>query len=357
MTDHEVVEEISLRNVLSGFVSSYVERDQSMAFSNWLAGRLRQEIPDMSKKTSEKLAGEIIEAVAAYDRTLDELNTAIDAGQSREEWFEERLAETYSDMSLDAVGKELQQIENAFLVSDIQLMQGIDNTQADEINNVDYAKWDADRVRHKVYEIEKQVALTGVAAAANVLKETIQSDGTANVADVVIETLQDGLKKDSGEVKAVVAGAVKVAAEKGLEDFLPEDTSVETVCDMAGAAVESAAALFDAANRDCTTMEAIDRISSAGIAAGCRVAGRKVKGAISKVPVVGPVLVDLAGGLIEHLESPKFVENVKDIGHAMYKTVRDAAADTWKGIKESIPGKIVTNLGKVLMGGLKKLLN
>ena len=342
MADHEVTEEKLLKSVLESFIGSYAERDKSMAFSSWLADRLQKEIPDMPNETSEKLAGEIIEAVGAYDRTLDELKTAVDVGQSKKEWFAESLAKTYADMSLDAAGEKLRQIENAFLALNAQLMQEIDNTQTDEasVAETDYVEWNEYSVKNKAYEIGDQVILSGMAIAANVMKDKMQNSEAVDIRAIVQETLQDGLKKDSGEVKAMVAGAVKVAAEKGLRDILPEDTSIETVCDLAGAAVEGAEALFDAANGDCAPMEAMDRIGRAGVAAGCRFAGRVVEGELAKIPIIGPILVDLAGGLIDHMDSFEFAENV-------YKTAHDAAVATWKGIKESRIGRMVKGFVKL----------
>lgn len=321
--------EETLKNILSSFIDSYAKRDKSIGFSEWLEDKLLQEMPDMTKEAGKKLAGEIIEAVADYDKTLDDLNRAIDAGQSKEEWFSEQMAESYADMPFDAVGDKLQQIENDFSSLNIELIREIDNTQVggESIADNESVEWNEYSVKSKIHEIGKQIMLSGMAAAANAIKDKIQDGESVGIGDIVKETFQDGLKKDSGEVKAAVAGAVKVAAQKGLADILPTDTPTEIICDMAGAAVEGAEALFDAANGERTITEALDKIFRAVIVAGCRYSAKLLNGVVLSVPF-GPILVDLLDGLFEHMEQPKFIENV-------YTVIRDAAVATWEGIKES----------------------
>lgn len=350
MDNNKNTEELSLKHILGSFIGSYAERDRDMEFSDWLEGRLLQEMPDMPKEVGEKLAGEIIEAASGYGKTLDELNAAVSAGQSKEEWFAERLVETYAGMPEDAVGEGLQQVENALAVSNTQLMQEIDGTREDVIDVVDAdaapVMWNEYSIKSKVYEIGRQVIMSGMAVAANVLKNKAQDNETADISDIVRDTLQDALKEDPDEVRAAVAGAVKVAAVRGIEERVLDDTPTETICDIAGVAVESAAALSDAASGECTMTEALDRIGRAGIAAGGRCIGSALKGGLSKIPLIGSVAVDLAGGLIDHVTGPEFADNV-------YNAVRGAAVAAWEGIRKSRTGKIIGTV----FNGIRKIFN
>lgn len=343
MEKREFTEKTSVEDILGSFVSSYAERDRSVEFSQWLGYRLRREIPDMSEETCKELADEIIGAVADYDRRRRELDAAIDDGQSKEEWFAGYLAKKCEDMPLDVAGERLQQIEDDLIISNMQLIQKIDEGQAEAVEvsgaDDDPVEWNEYSVKNKAYEIGNQIILTGIAAAANVLKEKEQRDEAVDISGIVVETFRDGLKNDSGEVRAVVAGAVRAAAEKGMADIVSQDTPTAVITDMAGVAVESAEALFDVVNGESTMTDAMDRMGRASVAAGCRYASDVLEGKVAKVPYVGPILVDLAGGLLEHMKAPKFTENV-------YNTVRDAAVATWEGVKKSRVGKAVRNLGK-----------
>ena len=109
---------------------------------------------------------------------------------------------------------------------------------------------------------------------------------------------------------------------------------METICDMAGVAVEGTEALADVASGKSTMIEAMDRTGRAAVAAGCRYCSGALKGFIITSVPFGPLVVKLLGGLFEHMESPRFFNNV-------YTTVRDLAVATWEGAK-SAAGEIVS---------------
>lgn len=337
-------EKISMKEVLDGFISSYVERDRSLGFDRWLEDKLQQEIPGMPEGAGGKMADEIIRAVENYDKTLDGLNKAIGDGQSKEEWLTGYMGDIYAGIPIDTVGQRLRQIENGLTVSNMKLLQGIAGSgrSAAAIDDADPIEWNEYNVKNTVYRIEDQMILTGTAVAANILKEKMQDD-SADMMDAVKQTLQSGLKKDSGEVKAIVAGAIKVAAEKELGDLLPEDTPVELIGDMAGAAVEAAEALYDVMNGESPLVDAIDKIGRANVAAGCRYMSWVLEKYLQDVPVLGPVLVDLAGGLLEHMEGPKFTEDV-------YNTVRNMVIAAWEGVKKSRTVEILGEMKNVVFG-------
>lgn len=342
----------SLKDILGSFMDSYTERDGNGEFSDWLEGKLREEIPDLSEEAGEKLAGDIIEAVAAYDKTLSELKAAAENGQSREGWFADRLLENYAGMSPADTGRELLQIEENLAVSNSRLMQGISENQAEAVaeggETAEFpVEWNEYSIRDKAREIGGQVALTGIAAAANVMKERAQNEDAADISGAVMETLQSGLIKDSSETKAVVAGAVEAAVKKGVKNIVPEDIAdddnIDLIGNIAGAAVEGAEAMVDVAAGESTMAEALDRIGRAAVASGGRMVSGALKTWLCSVPYVGPVLVDVAGGLLDHLHSPKFVQNA-------YKTIRDAAADAWEGVKNSRTVGILRKAKNLLFG-------
>lgn len=328
----------ALKNVLGDFISSYTQRDQNIDFSVWLADKLRQEIPDLTVEAGHRLAVEIVEAVAGYDKTLQRLNAAIDAGQSKEEWLSEQLSEAYSDMPLDAAGESLQHLEDELISANMQLMGEIDRSQVADISVVEGdaapVEWNEYSVKNQVRDIGQQVNSLALSVAAGALGRNSSAEETA-------ATLH-GIKAPPGELKAVVAGAVRVCAEKGLMDALPADTPIEVVGDFAGVAVEGAGALCDAANGEIPMTEAMDRIGRAGVAAGCRAGAGYLRGWLMTFPY-GPVLVDLLGGLLDYMESPQFINNV-------YPIVQGAAVAAWEGIKRSKVAKGLAHLRRKLFG-------
>ena len=330
----KVAEEGALKNVMGDFLHSYTGRDTSVGFSDWLAGRLQQEMPDMSADTGERLSQEIIEGVASYDQTLEELNRAIASRQSKEEWLAERTMEACDDMPPNEAGAKLQQVYRELDTANTELMWEIEDAPENEAAIVEadeVVEWNRYSLKDKALNIGQQAVMSGLGAAAGIVKARMESDEITDIGEVIGEALQAGMETSKGEVKAVVAGAIKTAAEQGLTDLLPPETPVENICDMAGAAVESAGALFDAATGKSTVVEALEKVGRATVAAVCRTGVAVIKGALSCIPAVGPLVAKAAGGLLERIKSPQFTNDV-------YTVVRNTAIAAWEGLKQTVGG-------------------
>ena len=341
MEMNESEKNVSLKDVLGGFIQSYAQRDTDMAFSDWLAGRLRQELPGMEQEASTRLADDIIGAIAGYDQTLHDLNQAIETGQPKEEWLSEQLEKVYDDMTIDAAGESLLRMEAELVSSNMQLMGETDRPVAEELLSVvesEPIEWNRYGVEAEVTSIGQMLNSVALCAAANALDRNLNGEKAA-INDIVADALQNGLKASPSEVKAVVAGAVRASAEKGLMDTLPPDTPIDVIGDFAGVAVEGAEALCDAVNGSITITDAMDKVGRAGVAAGCRAGAGFLKGKL--MALGGPVLVDFMGGLLDHIESPQFINNV-------HTTLKGVAVATWDGIKKSAVGKIVRKVASTV---------
>lgn len=339
--------ERSLKSVVGSFIEAYAQRDRETDFSAWLEDRLRQEMPELPVGSERKLVQDIAAAVADFDRSLAELDEAIDAGLSKEEGFAGQMAEGCAGLEYNDAGERLLQIEQGLTASDVQFMQEMDGSQQYQAEEADAApaEWNQYSIKQEIHEIGKKACLMGLAVSANAVRYREEADGEVAIGDAVREALREDMVTAPEEVKAVVAGAVKVVAEKRLEASLPFDTSIEDISDMAGVAVESAEALFDAASGQTGVLEAIDRIGRAGVVSACRMGKRALQGCLARVPVAGTLLVDLFGGLLEHMESPVFYENV-------YTVVHDAAVAAWESVKDFGRGTVqkVANMAATLFG-------
>ena len=344
MNKNKVMEETTLHEILGEFLDSYAERDGEINFQDWLGDKLKQEIPGISEQDAKALTGDIIRAVAEYDKTLQEVKAAIAEGTSKEEWLAENIAQNYADIPAAEAGEKLQQIEESLAVSNMQMMQEerevtVETETVEQIPE----EWNEYKLKGKCYEIGRQLACTAVGVAASVVRDRVENGEDAEVGDSIKEALQGGLIKDSSEMKAVVAGAVKVAAEKGLEAVVPKDTSVDAISNMAGAAVESAGALCELACGESNVTDTVDKIGTATIVAGGRIAADAVKRRLASVPKVGPSLVVLTDIVLDHLPVEKFAQDV-------WRTVRNAAETAWNGLKNTKTVKAFTRMKEKLFG-------
>ena len=322
-----------INEVFERFINSYSGRDINAEFPGWLTERLQQEIPEMSADACEKLSREIMEAVASYDQQFSELNKAVEAGQSKVEWLAEKLSESYAGMQPSEAGRKLSQIEHDMLIGSHELMPDIEIIPAGALPvfNTETVGWNQYSLKQKAYDIGQQAAASGLSVAAAIIKENLENSEETNVNDLIGQALQTSIQTASGEIKAVVAGAIKTAAKKGLTGLLPIDTPVSSVGTMACVAVESADAMLGVAKGNKTMTQALDQTGRACVAAISSAGSDCLKAKVAFIPVIGPIIAWLGDGLFKHMKSPKFTENV-------YTVVRDAAKATWDGAKQKVKG-------------------
>lgn len=134
-----------------------------------------------------------------------------------------------------------------------------------------------------------------------------------------------------GEMKAVLAAAMKLAAEKELAGAPDPDTPVEELCDSAGCAVEEAKAMQQLADEQITVSQAMDMAGRATVAAAWNGCTRFLQSAASAVPIVGPLLSVFSGILFARLRTSQFTETV-------YTTVKTTAVTAWGWVKEKATG-------------------
>lgn len=322
----------TLKNILNDLLSAYAQRDRNVPFQDWLGDALREKLPELSAEDGAALAEGIIGAINGFNQKLCEVDAAPESGLSKEGWLEKQLVEGCAALPPDEAGKRLLEMENGLIRSNVTILS-LDGIQSQEVPVAvaDPAGWNEDTLEKKAREIAEQVGMAGLGIAANAAKYKMDGDGSLKLREVVGDALQDGVTDDPEEVKAIVASAIKAAAEKGLVNGLDKDTPVGVFGDMAGFVVEGAQALFGAVNGDVLPEEAAEKVCKAGIAVYACCYSEMLKGLIVyEFPVVGPVAVELLGGLFDHMKSPQFADNV-------YTVLHDMAVATWEGIKQRIP--------------------
>jgi hypothetical protein len=331
-------ENSTVKKVLNNFIDDYMKRDQNVEFSEWLGNKLREEIQSLDDDSSKELVDKIMGSILDYDKTLDELNQAVENGKTKEKWFAEKMAEAYDGTDIQEAGNDLSKMED-------ELNEATENSLYEEEYPVyDYneneatVEWNKYSFKDLLFRIARKLAVFGMGNVAKAMENKSQGVETADIKVFEEELINNCLKNDNSEVKAMIAGALEVVAVNQLDDKLSNDTPVEVICDLASGVAETAGVVVDLIDGNVTVLEAVDKIGRAGITAVCRSASTSLKMMVGAIPTVGPVCVDLLGGLFEHMESHVFADNV-------YKTVHDAAVATWEGIKENIGHKIKA-LGK-----------
>lgn len=208
--------------------------------------------------------------------------------------------------------------------------------------------------------VGKQAALAGISGAAIGagfhMAAKLAADEPIEPEEVVKTALETGA--DAG-VKTVTAGAIKVAAEKGMIGLIPPGTPVTAIANIACVAVENIKILAKVAKGELTVLEGLDQMGcntvSMTYGLGWGVAGATAgAAALNWVPIVGPVVGGLAGGTIGYLAGSKFGQTVYEGAKKAVQTATTVASKIYNGVKET-GKKIARGIGSVL-GGLRRTI-
>jgi hypothetical protein len=365
--------EAAFRSVLNDFAQAYNTRDTSLEFTDWLADRFGQEMRDLSAEDCRRLAHDMVGAIARYDENLNELKAAKAEGRSSAEWLAERSVEAFADRPVQEIGEQLGNFADALYTGNAQMLL-LDPAEAQaeyaEGEVAETADWNEYSVKDVALNIGKQALVAGAGAAAELARQF--ADGTAQgespeiggaVKDALIAGAVAAGDVAVKEVKAVVAGAIKTAAERNLTDMLPPGTSTEIISDIACVSVDNAKTMYAVAKGDLTIAEGIEQIADATVvttadavaaiavesaAEKAGLAGRKLGRKLgAMIPYIGPTIGSHMGAWLGEMAGTKIGEVLRTHAAEIRAVAVKVAVTAWNDIKQT---------GRQALTGIKEKL-
>lgn len=227
----------------------------------------------------------------------------------------------------------------SFTKDEVKLMQ----KRAQEYGEVPNITWNSYNTRELALQIGKDAAFAGVQSAAiatgfNLASKVIM-DEPIDAEETVKVALESGA--DTG-VKCATAGALKLAGEKGIIKCIPTGTSGNIIATVACVAVENVKVTMKIASGEYTAAEGLDKMGEITCAATagltCATTGVQIgMTAMAWLPIVGPVVGGLAGGILAYTAGSGVGQavyaGVKKIGAVARAAVKKVGSAIGRGIK------------------------
>ena len=315
----------------------------------WLAQIFAQN--EHTAQNAEKLTEEVYSTVARFSANMHQINQACKTGKTKEQWLKEYienntdltpqqkfeyLAQANSALSLgNQVMSEIMQSPNTIEITDAvnELMQqdlpAVDsNQQANRYAMADIVK-----------QIEQQAELMGNNGAMFPLdmqqmpsEEILQEDFTEE---------ESGSGLDEG-LKMAATAALKIGHVAGKIPFLPKNTPITAITNIACVGVESVKNIGRVATGKITPMQALENIGRATVSAAANFISTGIPAKLlTPIPVIGPALSIVAGGVLMRCSSQAIQKKI----YAGIEKVKPVAK------------KIATNIGKALNKGKETIVN
>ena len=209
--------------------------------------------------------------------------------------------------------------------------------------------WNTFKNKDLALQIGKNAGMVGLQAAAittgfSLVSQVIKGEGIDTE-----ETVELALKTgaDAG-VKAAVAGALKVATEKGIIRLIPKGTPIGVLTNIACVSIENIKILAKVATSELTMAQAMEQMGRTSVSMvysiGWGTVGMSIgAAALSWIPIVGPVVGGLVGGIIGSMAGSKFgsaiYEGIKKVGKCIVNVCR-SGWNKAKTIRRSIKRRL-----------------
>lgn len=199
--------------------------------------------------------------------------------------------------------------------------------------------WNHFQTKELAMKVAANAGMAGVQAAAITAgfdmarrwatNEKIEADQTIALA------LRTGT--DAG-VKAAAAAAVKIGIEKGIITFIPKGTPMGVIANVVCVGIENMKIMSKVASGELTVSQGLDRMGRTtttmvyGI--GWGTAGSIIGASLlSWIPIAGPIIGGMVGGIVAYTAGSKFGEAVYDTAKKIAGTANKVLERTWKGVK------------------------
>ncbi len=358
----------ALSPIFSRVIGSY---DENSGNTEWLTKKLAEELPDKTSEEIGKLADEIQTGARQWNEDVASINAACEDGQTKEEWFADRMQKSMEGVDTSDYGDYLASLDASLHRANQAAMNAADGSEnelplpkAVALPDEAHEAWDEETTRAMAAHLGQEAAISGMAGLALRagwrLAEASPLGGHLPQLEKVGEALRSG---DDEGVKQAVSAALTVGVAQGKVPFLPKNTPVPILSGVACYGVDQAKVMLQYADGEIgaeEVVEATGRLATVYASNVCgnygktlgTAIGAKVGGLVGAIcPLLAPVgmaVGGFVGGIVGKLAGSKVGQAigraVKTVAHVAKETVRTV----WDGVKE---------VSKSIWNGIKSLFS
>lgn len=345
---------------------SYAKKEKGVDNLTWVTNEILNRTTGLAPESAKQTGSDILSAINNFSESLTSIQNGGASGMTREAWLAHYLTE-HSGGDLQKAGDYLWQAHDALRAGNQAMMGAMKSPNPVNIADIirqaeqnigapaEQITWNQRNYKALAEQIARQSSLIGMnGIIADPVPTGINVGLNAGKNEQIL-LAQDITKMESGGsvdqgIKALLASALNFGISKGKIPFIPKNTPLSTITDIACFGVEAIKSIGKLASGKINTRQAINHMqnSSVSLIAGLCSAGI-AKGVgfapFAAIPVVGPVMGFAAGSFIGKLTTP-VIETVVNKGLSLIRPVAKANAD-------SIIQTMATNATKVVAGAFK----
>lgn len=339
-------EKNGLFSLAKGMLSSWLGKPQEQSTGEWLSDKLAEHLGEDATKVAENLMG----GIDSFNDSLRQIEETCAAGGTKEEWLQGKLNDMPAE-SEQAKGEYLSSVNTALAIGNTAVQKILHNSaetielkESEESITGEPAEWNKLSIKAMTGNLVQQAVLSGIGGGAlSASCERVENEAGESLAENIDPSSEPvGSEVDVG-FKAVAAGALKVAGDKGILPFITKKTPLRVISTIACWGVESVRTVGQVFRGQLSVAKAVERmgrVSSAAVGDLC-VNGVAAK-FLTAIPIIGPVVGVALGETITKTANNKVTQMVYEGFKKIQPVVTQVAETAYKAVN-----KVVESVKKI----------
>lgn len=331
---------VSFTQVLRSWVDDY-SKNKELGIENFLISQFEKSIEGIDFSESKEMLQIISSEINTYEQRKEEIESAVDAGSSKEEWMNNFLLKNTEEYGQEDQTNILGTLHNG--LADAMGISNLKQPEMEEnapLQGVTLAKSISDLTTGRVMQV------LGEETESNE-----ENDYTGNS-----EFVENALKSNSDiELKTLASGAMVVLQHIGKLPMIPQTVPIQVITNISCIAVDHAKTIAQIARKEISLTEGLSRIARNSFAAICGILQGKhnkltSEGVMESVPILKnsmPIINKISAGITNLIGDEVFQENLALVKNQVISVTKNFAQGF---IKAAIP--MVRNVAR----GIKNFL-
>ncbi|MDY3853929.1 MAG: hypothetical protein SO170_03040 [Butyribacter sp.] len=245
-----LTEQVSFAKVLKNWADDY-SQNKEQGIKTFLVSKLDETLSDNKIIDGQKVSDIIISEIDCYEQSKQDIQNAIESGESKEEWMSTILLQETEGLGKEEQKKVLGTLHNG-------LMENMD-IPVEQVQGEENAPLQSSL-------IAKSVSNLATGRVMQVLSDESEVEKKEDVgySDFVEEALKDN---SDTELKAMASGVMVVLHKMGKLPLIPQTAPIQAVVNVACFAVDHAKTVTQIARKEISLTEGLSRIARDSFAA------------------------------------------------------------------------------------------
>lgn len=351
MTEEKILTEdeaIIIKDLLKECLVSYHTKGENVTDKDWLKDVFMEKINGITEEKALEDAETIVETVDSFSKNMHEMKQSEQQGISKESWLANHILQDIGENITVEQGEDLSLLDESLYLQNMNMAgQSIERYSENDIEVVESTEtedYSLHKIKEMAMDIGKNASAYGIQSATStagtLLAAKIMNGENIEPNQIIQEAFKSGV---DSSMQIVASGALKIASENQLLQYLPESTPTTIIASISSIGVEGVKILARVASGEITFTKGIEQFARLGISVVKNfwsiAKNTSVKEVVTKLlPFLGPkftVIAETVGTVLAFMGGTDFGKLIVDTKVKVANVAKTVAKTAVQGLKRA----------------------